>query len=91
MRAASSMTGHGVSSRSSHSWRDGPDDVFGEVVDPFLDLQLVFAEIERELGHVFPLVQAPPRTPSQVGTCFGSVTLGPLGSGGLDLPLVTQR
>jgi hypothetical protein len=26
-------------------------------VNPFLDLQLVFAELERELGHVFPLVE----------------------------------
>jgi len=44
------MIGHGVSSRSSHSER-GADDVGGEVVHPFLDLQLVFVEIEREVGH----------------------------------------
>ena len=32
----------------------GPDDVGGEVVDPFLDLQLIFVEIEREVGHDRP-------------------------------------
>ena len=31
--------------------RGGPDHVGGEVVDPLLDLQLVFVEIEREGRH----------------------------------------
>ena len=29
----------------------GADDVLGEVVDPFLDLDLVLVEVEREVGH----------------------------------------
>ena len=29
----------------------GPDDVLGEVVTPLLQLQLVFVEIQREVGH----------------------------------------
>ena len=51
IRAASSMIGHGVSSRSSHSCPAGPDDVLGEVVDPLLDLQLVLVEVEGEFSH----------------------------------------
>ena len=49
--AASSTIGYGNSSRSSHSWAAGRIDVLGEVVDPFLDLQLVFVEVEREVRH----------------------------------------
>ncbi len=30
---------------------DRPDDTLGEVVDPLLDLELVFVEVEREVGH----------------------------------------
>ena len=36
------------------------DDVLGEVVHPFLELELVLVELEREVGHVFPLVSSPP-------------------------------
>jgi hypothetical protein len=32
----------------------GPDDFLGEVMDPFLDLELVLAEREGELGHGAP-------------------------------------
>ena len=39
IRAASSMIGHGVSSRSSHSWAAGPHHVLGEVVHPLLELR----------------------------------------------------
>ena len=49
--AASSTIGHGNSSRSSHSWAGRADDVLGEVVDPLLDLQLVFVERQGEVGH----------------------------------------
>ena len=38
------MIGHGVSSRSSHSCRSGPDDTFSEVVDPVADLDHVLGE-----------------------------------------------
>ncbi len=30
---------------------DGADDALGEVVDPLLDLELVFVEVQREVGH----------------------------------------
>ena len=59
IRAASSMIGHGVSSPLVPFVGRRSDDILREVVDPLLDLQLVFAEIERELGHFFPSVQAP--------------------------------
>ena len=45
------MTGQGVSSRSSHSWRDGTDHPLGEVVDPVPRVDLVVVEVERELRH----------------------------------------
>ena len=38
----------------------GADDVGGEVVDPFLDLQLVVVEVEREVRHDHPFRQPPP-------------------------------
>ena len=51
-----------------------PDHVLGEVVDPFLDLELVLVEVEREVGHVFPLVQAPIRASVPAGTVAGDTT-----------------
>ena len=51
MRAASSMTGHGVSSDSSYSAATGPDHVLREVVDPLLELELVLVEIQGEFAH----------------------------------------
>ena len=45
------MTGHGRLLPLVPLVRDGADDVLGEVVDPFLDLELVLVEVEREVGH----------------------------------------
>ena len=50
-RAASSMIGHGVSSRSSHSCAAGRITSFGEVVHPRLDLELVLVQVERKCGR----------------------------------------
>ena len=69
------MIGHGVSSRSSHSGAGGPDDVGGEVVDPLLDLQLVFVEIEREVGHGSS-GQTVPVTVGGIGAIGSQVTDG---------------
>ena len=49
--AASCTTGHGNSSRLVPLLGGGADDALGEVVNPLLDLQLVFVEGEREVGH----------------------------------------
>ena len=67
--AASWMIGHGVSSRSSHSGAAGRIDIGGEVVHPLLDLQLVFVEIEREVGHQVASSEAVP------GPVSGHVTI----------------
>ena len=50
--AASSSTGHGNSSRSSHSDAGGTDDVLGERVHPLLQLDLVGPEVEAGRGRL---------------------------------------
>ena len=65
---------------------DRADDTLGEVVDPLLDLELVFVEVEREVRHDHKL-------PTGNGDVYSSVTsvvvaqapsaTGPIGRGGL--------
>ena len=64
--AASSMIGHGVSSRSSHSRAGGADDVLGELVDPLLNLELVLVQLERVVGHGAPSLGGP----AAAGACL---------------------